>query len=56
LVAACAALVRDWNPGPAPAWVTCIPSLRHPGLVPDFARRLAERLGLPFHGILGHDE
>ncbi len=52
LVTACAALVRDWNPDPAPAWVTCIPSLRHPELVPDFAGRLAERLGLPFHGIL----
>src|SRR5690606_31590205 len=29
-------------------WVTCIPSLRHPGLVPDFARRLADALGLAF--------
>lgn len=38
----------EWAPSPAPAWVTCIPSLRHPNLVPDFARRLAERLGLPF--------
>lgn len=33
---------------PAPEWVTCVPSLRHPDLVPTFARRLAERLGLPF--------
>jgi ATP-dependent DNA helicase RecQ len=32
--------------------VTCIPSLRHPDLVPDFARRLAEALGLPFHAVL----
>jgi ATP-dependent DNA helicase RecQ len=52
LVKACAALVRGWNPQPAPAWVTCIPSLRHPHLVPDFARRLATELGLPFHAAL----
>jgi ATP-dependent DNA helicase RecQ len=48
LVLACAELVRKWNPLPAPAWVTCIPSLRHPHLVPDFARRLASELKLPF--------
>lgn len=48
LVAACAALVREWRPEPAPTWVTCIFSRRHPHLVPDFARRLAESLGLPF--------
>ena len=30
------------------AWVTCVPSLRRPDLVPDLARRLAERLDLPF--------
>ncbi|MBP7609011.1 MAG: RecQ family ATP-dependent DNA helicase [Steroidobacteraceae bacterium] len=48
LVKACAALVREWAPQPAPVWVTCIPSLRHPDLVPDFARRLAAVLSLPF--------
>jgi ATP-dependent DNA helicase RecQ len=32
--------------------VTCIPSLRHPDLVPDFAQRLANSLGLPFHTVL----
>jgi len=52
LVEACAVLVREWNPQPTPAWVTCIPSLRHPDLVPDFARRLAVRLGLPFQPAL----
>lgn len=51
LVAACAALVKAWDPDPAPAWVTAIPSLRHPDLVPDFAGRLAQRLGLQFHGV-----
>jgi len=37
-----------WRPKPRPEWVTCVPSQRHPALVPDFARRLAARLGLPF--------
>ncbi|HYU35632.1 MAG TPA: RecQ family ATP-dependent DNA helicase [Thermoanaerobaculia bacterium] len=52
LVEACVKLVREWNPEPAPAWVTWIPSLRHPDLVPDFARRLAAALMLPFHQAL----
>lgn len=52
LVKACADMVRAWNPLPAPAWVTCIPSLRHPNLVPDFARRLSSELGLPFRNAI----
>ncbi len=49
LVDAAARLIRDrWNPVPSPTWVTCVPSRRHQTLVPDFARRLAHRLGLPF--------
>jgi ATP-dependent DNA helicase RecQ len=52
LVTACVRLVREWNPQPAPAWATCIPSLRHPDLVPDFTRRLAAALNLPFHAVL----
>ncbi len=52
LVEACAAMVRSWAPEPAPAWVTCIPSRRHPDLVPDFARHLAAALNLPFHPVL----
>jgi len=48
LVAACVATVEEWDPQPPPEWVTCIPSLRHPDLVPDFAQRLAVALGLPF--------
>ncbi len=38
VVGACVALFREWAPQPPPAWVTCIPSRRHPDLVPDFAR------------------
>ena len=52
LVGACVDLVRRWDPRPAPEWVTCIPSQRHPNLVPDFAERVANRLGLPFHRVL----
>jgi ATP-dependent DNA helicase RecQ len=56
LVAASAAMVRDWNPQPAPGWATCVPSLRHPDLVPDFAKRLAAALDLPFHKVLVRTE
>lgn len=56
LVAASAGLIRAWSPNPAPSWVTCVPSLRHPGLVPDFAQRLAADLGLPFHAVLAKTE
>jgi ATP-dependent DNA helicase RecQ len=52
LVEACAAMARSWAPVPVPVWVTCIPSCRHPNLVPDFARRLAAALNLPFHSVL----
>lgn len=52
LVGAVVTMVREWNPQPAPVWVTCILSLRYPELVPDFARRLAAALGLPFHAVL----
>ncbi|MFW9604956.1 MAG: ATP-dependent DNA helicase RecG, partial [Pseudomonas sp.] len=52
LVAACVKMITEWNPQPAPEWVTCVPSLRHPNLVPDFAQRLADALGLPFHRVI----
>lgn len=49
LVEGLTAMIRDrWRPSPAPTWVTCVPSLAHPDLVPDFAARVAKRLGLPF--------
>lgn len=53
LVAATADLIRSrWRPEPPPTWVAAIPSLRHPGLVRDFAERLAARLNLPFLAAL----
>lgn len=56
LVDACVSLVRDWHPDPYPAWVAAVPSLRHPALVPGFARRLATALGLPFRNTLKKKE
>jgi ATP-dependent DNA helicase RecQ len=52
LVGACHQLMEQWSPRPSPTWVTCVPSRRHPDLVPDFTRRLAEVLGLPFEPVL----
>jgi ATP-dependent DNA helicase RecQ len=46
--AAAQLIVNRWRPNPAPTWITCVPSRRHQTLVPDFARRLARRMGLPF--------
>lgn len=46
LVAAAAELIAEhWHP--PVAWVCCIPSRRHPGLVAVFAERLAAALDLP---------
>ena len=53
LVEASAELIaRRWRPDPFPTWVACIPSTTHPDLVPTFARRLADALGLPFRPLL----
>lgn len=41
-------LIRQWAPQPAPQWIVPMVSSRHPDLVPDFARRLAEALGIPY--------
>ncbi len=49
LVEAVAEMFNErWHPDPTPEWLTCIPSQRHPELVPDFAKRLAKRLNLSF--------
>ena len=45
-------MISQWKPDPAPEWVACIPSLNHPNLVPDFAKRLAAALHLPFHACI----
>lgn len=49
LVAAMAEMIKArWQPEPKPTWLCCVPSLGHPTLVPDFARRLAAALEIPF--------
>lgn len=35
-----------------PTWVTAVPSLRRPALVPDFAAQLARQLGLPYRAAV----
>ncbi len=45
-------IVARWKPDPPPAWVTAVPSLRDPRLAYTFARRLADKLGLPFAPVL----
>ncbi|MDA8228863.1 MAG: RecQ family ATP-dependent DNA helicase, partial [Desulfitobacterium hafniense] len=53
LVEASVNLIRDkWRTEPALKWVTAVPSLRRPDLVPDFARRLARGLGLEYRQVL----
>ncbi|NLG98572.1 MAG: RecQ family ATP-dependent DNA helicase [Chloroflexi bacterium] len=54
LVKASAQLIKEtWQPDPFPSWITAIPSNRHPTLVPNFAARLAQTLGIPFVPVLG---
>ena len=53
LVDASVDLIRNrWGAVAPVAWVTCIPSSRHPNLVPDFAARLAAALGVPFRAVI----
>ena len=47
LVRAVVDMIVEWAPTPEPAWLTYVPSLRHPALVPDFASLLATALRLP---------
>lgn len=54
LVTGCVQLVKEWKI--KPDWVTCIPSLRHKELVPDFAQRVATQLGIPYKRILTKTE
>jgi ATP-dependent DNA helicase RecQ len=48
LIDGCVEMLKTWAPDPASRWITCVPSLNYPNLVPDFAQRLASRLGLAF--------
>ena len=53
LVDAAVRLIRErWAPDPPPLWVAAVPSQRHLDLVPGFAQRLAESLGIPYRDVL----
>ncbi|MGG1676874.1 RecQ family ATP-dependent DNA helicase [Neobacillus sp. NRS-1170] len=41
-----------WDMNPQPQWVTSVPSLRNPLLVPSFAKKVAERLELPYLDVI----
>ena len=45
-------IVKRWRPDPFPTWITCVPSHNHPDLVPDFARKLSERMNVPFCPVI----
>ena len=45
-------MIQRWQPEPFPTWVTCVPSLNRPDLVPNFAQKLADRLNLPFKPVI----
>lgn len=51
LVTAAAEAIEESHFDDRPTWVTCVPS-RSGERVTDFAARLAEALGLPFHDIV----
>lgn len=48
LVNAVVELFQYWQPNPFPTWLTCVPSLTRPKLVPNFSERLAHKLNIPF--------
>jgi ATP-dependent DNA helicase RecQ len=52
LIEGALAMIQRWLPQPMPTWVTCVPSLNRPKLVPDFAQKLANKLNLPFVPIV----
>lgn len=45
-------IIKRWQPNPKPQWVCCVPSLRKPVLVADFARRVAQKLDIPFINVV----
>ncbi len=45
-------MIQRWQPQPFPTWVTCVPSLSRPDIVPNFAKRLADKLNLPFMPVV----
>jgi ATP-dependent DNA helicase RecQ len=52
LVDALVDMVTLWSPTPTPTSLTFVPSSNHPLLVPDLAKRVATKLGLPLLDLL----
>jgi len=52
LIEGCIQMIRAWEPQPKPTWVTCVPSLANPQLVPEFSAKLAGKLSLPYLPLL----
>lgn len=52
LVDAIVELIKKWNPTPFPKYIVCVPSLNHPDLVPNFAKRVATKLNIPFIDVV----
>ena len=52
LVDAQVEMIKRWQPQPIPQWVTCVPSLNRPELVPSFTQRLGDKLNIPFLPVL----
>jgi len=52
LVDAVVRVLGRWDWPQRPAWVTFVPSHRHPKLVEDLARRIADVGRLPLHPVL----
>lgn len=48
LVDGIVSMIRAWDPQPSPTWVTAIPSSSDNDPVTDVARRIADKLSLPF--------
>jgi len=56
LLQAAVARIQKWDPTPFPKAVVCVPSRRHPDLVPQAAQYIAQALELPFLPLLVHQK
>lgn len=53
LVDAVVEMIKErWKPFPFPEWLTCVPSLYHTELVPNFSNRVAQKLGIEFKDVV----
>lgn len=53
LVDAVVEMIKErWKPFPFPEWITCVPSLNHTELVPNFTYRVAQKLGIKFKDVV----